>query len=614
MRSPRPIPVAVLLAVCATIFGTAYALPYLLAPVEADFARDLDRAYRIAAGEAWLTTGPQLAGSWHLGPAWYYVLALPMRVFGSMTGIGAWIALLAALKFPLAYRLGRGILDARLGYSWAIMLALPGVSTLESVWIAHPSLVGTTSLAVAYALWRAWHARSYRWLYAACLLFGLALHAHPTTLPLGALAALTFYRLGRVTGVPIVGPVVIGAALSLLPFAPLLADWREQAAELFAFSHGVAAASSAWNVRDLVTVSANVYWHVPGLIVTTYLGIDSPALAAWNAFLALLHAGVIVGLGMALWRADLGLRHLAAAGIAYTIFCALVVFAVRTETRFYMLYALLPPIAFVQAVGLTACARSGLRALRTLSLLLLVATLAAFLAIAAARLEEARQGYVRLPAVFGENMDLRAARSGGFAQLDSLPLWALDALGRTLCTSGNVHAYGDLALIVDSQFNIPARLQCDGRSRVLLGGEPKRGEAALFALPAREIDEQTPAQPIGALRVGTVASVLRAGRPVAIASGDEYPARETCMSTATHDIAIVADGARSIVISSSLAAVCPIKIRRITVDREAVTPVRRSLSYFARAPAGAPGREWRLEIDTGDISAVHVFTLPSASP
>jgi hypothetical protein len=376
----------------------------------------------------------------------------------------------------------------------------------------------------------------------------------------------------------------------------------------------VAAASGAWNLEAFATVSANLHWHIPVLVARTYLGIDASVLTAWNAFLALLHAGVIVGLAIALWRPELGLRRHAGAGLAFTVFSALVIFAVRSETRFYMLYALLPAIAFVQAVGLTACARSGVRALRIVADALLVVTLAAFVAVAAARLDEARRGYVRLPAVFGENMDMRAARRSDFAQIDSMPLWSLDELGRTLCTHGGVRAFGDLALVVDSQFNVPARLHCDGRSRVTLGGQPEPGEAALFMLPAREIDESTPARAIGALRVGAVGSVLRPGRSIAIASGDDYPARPTCMSTSTHDVDVVAEAARSIVTSSSLAAVCPVTVRRVTVDGQAVTPVRHSLSYYARAPAGVPGRRWHLEIDTGDIGAVQVFTLPSAAP
>ena len=606
--------VGVRVALAGAVLGAAYVVPYLLSPLEGDLARDLHHGYRIATGQEWIAIGPQIAAGWHLGPVWYYLLALPMLALGSITAAVAWVGLLAALKFPLAYWLGRNAVDARFGLAWAAALALPGLSSLESIWVAHPSLVATASLAVLCALWQAMTRRSYPWLYAACLGFGLALHAHPTTLPLAALLALAFVRLRPPRGGLWPGRLLLCAGLILLPFAPLLADAAAQARDFAGFLHDVGTASVQWRERDVIAVATNLFWHVPNLVVSTYAGDAGAILAVWKAFLAALHAAVLLGLGIALWRPALGLRRHAAGGLAYALFSGLVVIAARAETRFYMLYALLPTIAFLQAVGLTACARSGWRGLRPLAGVLLAATIVAFAAVAGARVGEAAQGYVRLPALFGEQMDLRSPRRSGLAQLDSMPLWQLDAIGRALCAAGSVRAYGDLAVIVDSQFNVPARLHCGERSRVTLGGLPGPGETALFLLPAAGLGSDRATQRYGALRLGAVESIPYPGRGIPLASGDDYPARPRCATSSVHGIDFSARPDRTVVIATSLPGHCPIRVRRLTVGGRELTPSRHSLSYFARAPQPGAGSDWHLEIETGDVGAVQVFTLAPGAP
>src|SRR5262249_31743886 len=145
-------------------------------------------------------------------------------------------------------------------------------------------------------------------------------------------------------------------------------------------------------------------------------------------------------------------------------------------------------------------------------------------------------GHVRLPALFGAQMDLRHGPKTGYAELDALPLWDLDALGRALCDAGAVRAYGDLAIVVDSQFNVPARVRCGERARIVLGGAPAPGETALYLLSADAFDRTDPAHRYGALRLGTVESIPVPGRGVEIASGSTYPARPPCAPAATHAV------------------------------------------------------------------------------
>jgi len=609
-RSERALLLLVPLLIGGAI-AASYVAPYLLSPIEADLARDLYRGYRITAGQEWPASGPLVGDSWHLGPAWYYVLAAALLVFHSIAGAVASVGVLAALKFPLAWRLGCEWVDARFGFTWAIMLALPGIPAFESIWVAHPSLVAAASLAVVFALWRAVERRSYPWMFAACFGFGLALHAHPTTLPLGLLIALALPRIAtRGAGQP--WKILLCAALVLLPFAPLLADVSTHARDFAAFARGITSALEAFRPGSAIPIAANIFWHVPNLVVDSYLGDVAAIGVVWRVFLATMHVVVLVGIGLALARSDLDLRPLAAAALSYTLFSALVVVGVRNETRFYMVYALMPSIALAQAIGLTACTRSGWPGARVLVDVLLGATIVGFVAVAGARFVQAAEGHVRLPALFGGQMDLRTGPKVGFALLDSLPAWDLDALGRALCSAGPVRAFGDLTIIVDSQFNVPARAHCGEKAQVVLGGLPAPGERALYLLSAAALTDADSAQRYGALRLGTVESIPYPGRGVALASGDAYPARPACAPASVHRIDFTARAEKRIVVATALPTQCPITLRRVTVGGRDVVPTRHLLSYFLDAPAGSTENGWHLEIETGDIGAVQVFTTPKA--
>jgi hypothetical protein len=209
-------------------------------------------------------------------------------------------------------------------------------------------------------------------------------------------------------------------------------------------------------------------------------------------------------------------------------------------------------------------------------------------------------------------MDLKAGPKRGYAELDSLPLWDLDAMGRALCNAGGVRAYGDLAIIVDSQFNVPARVHCGERSSVVLGGLPGLGETALYALQLSGPAEERSAHRYGALRLGAVESILYPGRGIALANGNTYPARPACALATVHPIDFTTRSAGVIVVASAVPGQCPITLRRVTADGREVAPMRHLLSYFLAAPAGDAETEWHLEIETGDIGAVQVFTFRDA--
>src|SRR5258706_15890758 len=83
----------------------ALALAFMACPYE-DSVRDISAALSIAGGSQWPSMGPGLAFSAHLGPIWFYLLAQVAAFSSSWLGVALFVAAVAGLKFPLAYRLG----------------------------------------------------------------------------------------------------------------------------------------------------------------------------------------------------------------------------------------------------------------------------------------------------------------------------------------------------------------------------------------------------------------------------------------------------------------------------------------------------------------------------
>src|SRR5437899_5018324 len=80
-------------------------VPYAAAHM--DLARDMFVAWQLLHGAAVPIEGPVLNGMIHLGPVWYYLLALLQWLGRSWFGTLALLGLLASLQIPLAYLPGK---------------------------------------------------------------------------------------------------------------------------------------------------------------------------------------------------------------------------------------------------------------------------------------------------------------------------------------------------------------------------------------------------------------------------------------------------------------------------------------------------------------------------
>src|SRR6266498_3487708 len=89
----------------------AYAAGYAWSTPSADTADELLRAYEIRHGIAFPLEGPFLGNALHLGPAWWYLTALPLWISHSWLAVALFIGFVCSLKFPLAYLCGRRLID-----------------------------------------------------------------------------------------------------------------------------------------------------------------------------------------------------------------------------------------------------------------------------------------------------------------------------------------------------------------------------------------------------------------------------------------------------------------------------------------------------------------------
>ncbi|MFI4923564.1 MAG: hypothetical protein ACHQJ7_00300 [Vicinamibacteria bacterium] len=571
------------------LLAVLHAAPFGLTFVEGDFARDLDQAMRIVDGDGWPMRGPVLAWTLHLGPVWYWLVALPLAIARSIGASAAFVGILSALQFPLAYRVGTAFGGRAVGLAFAIVLALPGLTTLEGLWIAHPSLVPTAVLAVALASWHAWAKASPRWWVASMLLASLALHAHPTTLPVLALPAAAALRALRGRPWP---ALAAGVVAFLLPFAPLALDAQANAGELARFASGVGSDVARLTPARWLDAMAGVAWRVPDAIAGMVLSGRPAAPVGFRIALAIVYGFALAGLAVAGDRR----RAVLVAVAAFAVTVAVAV-AVRDTTRFYMLYAAW--VAFAAAIAL------ALAALRW-RLIPIAVALGLSVAVSVAWTARAVDGEVRVPAALSAATDLSRGVPRGYTPLVTLTPFDFDRIGRHLCDASEVRAFGELAGVVDMLHNLPARLACGDKTRVVLGGADGPG-TPMYLVHASAVPSGVRAERIGGFAIGRAAAAFAPAQPLPPAQGADYPWRRACGAPQPVTVHVTTRGPGMLVISNALPVTCPLDLVRVARDGVAQSPVERADSRTVALPAGES--TWTIEATTGEPRALQVFAI-----
>lgn len=484
------------------------------AVVHLDFARDMMVAADILDGLDYPLLGPELAGSLHLGPIWYYLLAL-LQLFGGFWSVATLLALLGAAQFWFVYAVGRRIANRGTALLCVGLLLLPGWSTFELVLLTHPVL--TASLVAGVVLAGVRFAQDGDGLSLTLMLLGfvLGLHAHPTVLVLVVLpmgfAWLGFARHGLVwRDAAIAGTV---AALPLLPLFidqlqsgwPILEGWAQFSGHQQS-SGRIAAVAPL--LQELVAGGAR-YW------LSELAGFPDWSTVMIGVLLAIL---AVAGLAGALLRCRDGERTILVLLVALLV--GLVGLSqVRAFYPYYMLSGVRVVLMLVTGLGLarllpgTKGRRRGVLAVAGLGPLLL---LSAFIPFA----QKQRDG--AWPFAFLPLMDV-VSEPSVHQRHPFLAVRSTGQSGEWLCAQEEIVLHGSYALSVLHSYGAEARLQCGGK-RLLVGGRKPGAEhvAGLSMALLREVAVE-PFTIIGSFGLVPVEPLAGSGGPWPVGRERRYP-------------------------------------------------------------------------------------------
>lgn len=471
----------VLVALHVALFG--------FATLVTDSGRDLANAWAVGHGGPYPTYGPSLFGHWKLGPAWFWILALPLRLSGSIVGTAIFVGLLAAAKIPLAYALGQRLVDARLGLIAAALIALPGWDSVGTLVIAHTSVVESAMLATFWLALVAWQERRPALVLAASLMLALALHAHPTTLLAASAVALALWR--AVLAPRRWGWLAACAAAFVLLFLPaLLAEmqsgWPQATATLSYLDQSHPGARLTRLPQTLWALIAGGAWFA-----TRFL-LPAPAASLWwLAHSVLLGVAILGAIRLVLQRFDPAITEVAArrwfvvmlpGALAAVAFIVLL----RDATPTWMVYSLAPFGIFLLALGWYGLLQYRRGAMWVVALLAL-ASIGTNVGLLQQRIAWENAGRVLLPG--GSIGDITSWRTAASIYSPWLSVAQFDALAQEACAQPDTLVlHGQLAMTFDFSQGVAARLHCSTGRLPRLGG--RDGDRHLVGIPAAFAREQ----------------------------------------------------------------------------------------------------------------------------
>lgn len=570
----------------------------LNSPGVADFWRDLYWATSIAHGERFPLAGPPIYGLLELGPWWFYLLALPVALGGNAAAVSAFVQALAATKYLLAWRLGLRLRDARLGFAFALALAVPGWSMLPLMFPTHTAVVEAALLLLALATRAAWSHLSWR----TALAFGLAaaacVHAHPTTIAfvgIAGLALLWRHRDRRAIAAMALAALVV--LLGVLP--PLLAPAVEAPAALKPIAGYLGADVMVDPLHRVPALlrslsGGGAWWGY--LLMTSWSEPD--ARRAWIASCVL---GVFAVIGLLRLR-RFDRPALRIAGIAAVLCVVQVTFlvCVRPITPMWMVPSCLPPLAVVYGLGWYGWLRTTATRARMVVLVALAFATALALAPFAIELRELR----RVRVMPGINPFLDVIQTNDryvMADVPWYPLHRLDRVSATLCEPAVLH--GRLGALMEAAFSSPARNACglwpsfrfggvDGPRHHVLGMLPQQADSLGIA-PDRVVAGMAFYERVRAIAPG------QGGRSAPLRRRQIDPTGGSAVAGPA-SWAFDAGAADAVVLTNRMPNAAPMRVVHVSANGAAATVAGgdgSSTTYRCGACAAGTRVAWRVDVE-----------------
>jgi hypothetical protein len=572
-----------------------------LSPTTPDTIRDIFQAYSIATGEAFPLTGPQLAGTVHLGPLWFYILALPALVSDSWGSMALLAFLLSALKFWLAFDLGKKLHSARLGLLLALFLALPSWTSIQMVIWTHTIVLETALLLFLLALRRSYRSPTASNWFLTGLCFSLALHAHPTALPYFLLVLLVWRQLIDRWFWPVM--LGLGAAVLFLPYGieqlltgfPALGALQDYYTHQFSPGGPVAALKLLYSV---VVIGPNLFYQ------TTL-----PAPFAVIA-IALHWLLIAVTLGLCLRNlrtAEPQLKRLWAGSLLMVLVVTVVVMVMRAQTIWHMAYAPSFALAFFYAVSATIASQGDFPFRSRVGFSAIIILL--FASSVAGAGYRIYHGTIRFQSdVLAEVKTLRSEWSTTGLEL---PAHTAGDHGDYLCGQTPVVLHGGYAAVIDAHAGIEALMECGQKDEILIGGQTDAAgysHVVGISLEMAEVLGTSPDRTVGNVLLYRPLAVAAAGTPVPLADGTRYPLRKPFSggSTEQRELQLESATGSALLVSSPVGYYFSLELQEVSCNRgPARLAVRTNYSWlYTCDDDGAGPMNWHVRYNA---SAPHLI-------
>jgi hypothetical protein len=278
-----------------------------------------------------------------------------------------------------------------------------------------------------------------------------------------------------------------------------------------------------------------------------------------------------------------------------------------------MVYALVPPLAFVVALGLEAILDRSVAIRAAVALAFAIAI--AWSGVVYVRVASNPLDHADVLASPGKRgiWDIRDYEKSAYHyRLDRIAFRDLFALGEPLCEP--VDLYGHYAYLVDATYAISAWQKCGAADQVRFGGAPDPARRSLLGLD-RSVWQALGAAPqywIGALGVTGRFDVAQSTSPLApvVPALTNWP---RVLSGDARRIVLHADASHgaAVVLSHRAHRYLPFRLVAAKADDRAIEPAYSDVSTIAfRAPASdADATHWTFELDANP-DYVDVLTLP----
>ncbi|TDR39443.1 hypothetical protein DFR29_116145 [Tahibacter aquaticus] len=576
-----------------------------------DTLRDMYFAQQLATGAQWPLDGPVIYNTLHLGPLWYYLLGASLWLLPFPLTVPATIALVAALKYLLAYLIGRRYGGAQLGLLFVLASFAPGWSSFALAAMTHTTAV---EAAVLFGLWSSLYYRD-RPGPARALVLGLAatamLHAHPTTLLLGSLFVL--HALSsvdkwtcRLRDLAVVG--LIGL-LSLMPM--LIAQVQAGYTDLATLQGYAARDPAAPTLTRLAAMLLSLAGYGADYAARYWLELTP----GWRRALMAAHLSGLAACLVAAVHAQMPQRR----QLAWTLLALLplqsfFVLALRPVTPYWMLFAHLPLLALLVALGLQRLLQAG-RAARWLTWALLALWSGSSLAIHWTLAHPASEALLPLarPGQQGLMDAIQHLTGAERHTILLLPLQDRYAITAPLCVPTTLYAH--YAEFIDQSLGVGLLARCGHRNQVQIGGPPQ-GQALLGLRDHAwaQIGETAP-QRLAHLGYTPIGAIWHAGSPSPAAVPGLFPAHPG-LAVSPRDFVVNGKSAAGelVVVAHRAAFYEPFAVTAASAGGEALQPLYRDqITAIYRAPRDrGDAVDWTLNVHATP-DHVDVVTLPPAT-